>query len=275
MNSEVKIIGIINVTPDSFSDGGRFLDPAAAAAAAQKLSAQGADIIEIGGDSTRPGSYCVGPEEEWRRIGGLVETLARHYQIAVDTHHASVAAKALAKGAVIINDVSAGSDREMFDVLARSKAAYVMMYSRCLAPHSFGIQSSSDSLVAAMDFLGSRCEEAIAAGVRREQILVDPGMGAFISDNAEDSWRVVSRLAEVFSLGFPVVLGASRKGFLKQPEEAGPEDRDALSALCGYFAASVMPLNSSLYLRVHNVLLQRWFVRVLEKYTGEVILKCG
>ena len=266
MALDVKIVGIINVTPDSFSDGGQVLGVGDARKRALAMLDAGADVIEIGGDSTRPGSVCVGEEEEWARIGAIVEDLAPSHFISVDTHNASVAKRAVSFGVKMINDVSGGDDPEMFSVIASSECMYVLMFSRCHPPHCFLAQGSEDVVQAASDFFEERIEFALSAGILRSQIVLDPGMGAFLSDRKDDSWKMISRLSELSQLGYPLMLGASRKGFLKQEDESSIYDRDSLSALCGCLCANSLPEEAQLFLRVHDVLMQRRFLDVLESF---------
>lgn len=251
----IKLVGIINVTPDSFSDGGNSKE--AAIEHAENLIAEGAQVIDIGGDSTRPGSLCVGPEEEWNRIGDIISGLKKKVAISVDTHHAHVAEYALRAGAVIINDVSAGSDSEMFSIVARKRAGIILMYSRCPEPHFFGEDPDSDIVDLIKGFLISRIELALNAGVSEGQIILDPGMGAFLSSKSNDSWEVLKRLDEIAELGFPIMLGISRKGFLKGGNETSPKDRDKASAEAAIFAISQMKRRVPIYLRVHNVAIHR------------------
>ncbi|MCB0329998.1 MAG: dihydropteroate synthase [Bdellovibrionales bacterium] len=267
----VELVGVLNVTPDSFSDGGLFVDPEKALAHVHLLVNEGASMIDIGGDSTRPGSQCVGPIEEWRRIEPVLESCRQVAPFAVDTHHSEVAHLALRAGATMINDVMAGFDPEMFSVIAdSSNAKYVMMYSRSKHPHDFSRQSVSsladgDILERIKSFFYEKIELALTAGVSESQLVLDPGMGGFISSDPEDSWRVIRNFRELLSFRLPLYLGASRKGFLKLPLEADPKERDVLSAYIGRLvAASVArePVNfePKLYIRVHSIATQKAFL---------------
>lgn len=260
----IRLVGVLNVTPDSFSDGGTFLDPAAAIRRAEELARDGASLVEIGGDSTRPGSTCVGASEEWRRIEPVVRALAPQMPLAIDTHHAEVAARALDLGAALINDVTAGSDPAMFATVASRQKPIVLMFSRCSPPHLFGPQPAGDIVNAINRFLDDRSTRAEAAGVPAECIIRDTGLGAFVSPEPETSWAILQRYDEIVAGGGGLMLGSSRKGFLKGPNEDSPADRDHASAMTGVQAAirrSGLP--GPLFIRTHNVALQRDLLAVL------------
>jgi dihydropteroate synthase len=262
-----KIVGVLNVTPDSFSDGGEFLDPAKAHARALAMQGAGADVIEVGGDSSRPGSICTGPAEEWRRIAPVLSLLGGKSgaEISVDTHHAEVAAKAIAAGADYINDISGGGDPEMFPLVASHPVQLILMYSRCPSPHQFPSAPHGDTVLRIIEWLSARRAAAIAAGVAAERIILDPGMGAFIHEDPSVSWDLISRFGELAVLGAPLMLGASRKGFLKTAGENGPADRDGISALVAVRVRDLLAASgryrSPLFIRAHNVELHREHLR--------------
>lgn len=263
------VVGILNVTPDSFSDGGSFLDPAQAIMHAHALREQGADIIEIGGDSTRSGSCCVGPHEEWRRVGEVVRALAAQMPVAVDTHHHTVASQALAAGAVMINDISCGHDRQLLAAVASSQAKLTMMFSRCPAPHDFTHLEQplvGDVVLVARQGLKAARDRAVECGIDSERLVLDPGMGAFISAEPEHSWALLGRFGEFAELGCALMLGVSRKGFLKQPAEQAVLERDPHSALCAALLAN--RISTSLYIRTHNPALTRQFFNVYSRLAG-------
>lgn len=253
MTAQYKIVGILNVTPDSFSDGGKFFSGPSALIHAKQLQEQGADIIEIGGDSTRPGSVCVGLEEEWRRLEPVLNGLPEGVVVSVDTHHASTAERALESGASIINDISAGHDPRMFEVVAQHAARIVLMYSRLAAPHAFADEKSGDIVALASDFLLNKVELALAAGIKRENIILDPGMGAFISTTPQRSFELLTRFSELQNLGFPLMLGVSRKKFLKREGESSVAERDHLSAQWSKTVLDALPSSQVVYIRAHNV----------------------
>ena len=256
----MRLIGILNTTPDSFSDGGKYFELESAIQHAESMIAAGADIIDIGGDSTRPGSDCVGPKLEQERVLELVNQVTKLATVSVDTHFASTAAAALQCGAKIINDVSAGHDPEMFSVLASSDAKMILMHSACSAPHVFDYfkQLTTDNVVDEIRrFFDTRVNLALKAGLNETQLILDPGMGAFISRDPAVSWQMLKHFGNLSSNGLPLVLGASRKGFLKLANEVYVEERDALSAVAACLAAKSCDWCFPHYLRVHNVALHR------------------
>ncbi|MCI5065120.1 dihydropteroate synthase [bacterium] len=265
LSSSRHIVGILNATPDSFSDGGNFLTPEDALSHVEKLIRDGAALIDIGADSTRPGSQCVGAEEEIRRLRPILSVLPQGTPFAVDTHHARTAAFALEHGAVMVNDVSAGSDPEMFSVLAGSGASLVLMFSRCQVPHEFGEDPPSDIIPVLKRFFRERAEQAERSGVHRSQLLFDPGMGAFVSSNPRTSWTIIEHFHELGALiregdGRALYFGCSRKGFLRFAAEQSIEERDLTSALLGFAISERLPPHIPLYLRVHNAAIHSQFL---------------
>ncbi len=246
------LAGILNVTPDSFSDGGEYNSFEKALKQAKLLHAQGAEIIDIGADSTRPGSVCCGEKEEWRRLEGLVEMISEFCVVSVDTHSAVTANKSILKGARLINDISSGGDSDMFSVIADSDSKIILTYTRCNKVHEFSIPPSGDLIINIKNFFLERINKAFSKGVKTSQIILDPGMGAFLSDNKNDSWELLRRIDELSIFKFPFMLGISRKGFLKSDTENNASGRDLASA----FSAAVVLQNCKInfkYLRVHNV----------------------
>ncbi|QCC78795.1 dihydropteroate synthase [Nocardioides daphniae] len=208
-------MGIVNVTPDSFSDGGRWASTDLALEHATTLLADGADLLDVGGESTRPGATRPVPAEELDRVVPVITELARRgVAVSVDTMRAEVAAAAVAAGAVVVNDVSGGlSDPEILDVVAQTGAVYVAMHWRA---HSERMQEFTHYpegvVVGVRRELAARVEAALAAGVREEQLVLDPGLG--FAKTADQNWELTAGLDAVESLGFPVLVGASRKSFL-------------------------------------------------------------
>lgn len=215
-DSRAAIMGILNVTPDSFSDGGRYLDPSAALAHARAMVAAGADLIDVGGESTRPNSRRIGADEEWGRIGSVVEALAGDgIVVSVDTLHASTARAAAKAGAAIINDVSGGRwDPEMNAVVADSGCAYVVQRYRAL-PGMPGesFDYGQDLVGSIVDRLLTQVGDARDAGVTPDKIVVDPGLGFSLAN--DQCWQILSELPRLTSSGYPVLIGASRKRFVK------------------------------------------------------------
>jgi dihydropteroate synthase len=222
-------MGIVNVTPDSFSDGGRFIRADAAVAHALALAGEGADILDIGGESTRPGAEPVAVEEELRRvlpvIEGIVEasaSLPTRPQISIDTSKAEVAAAALGAGASLVNDVSAfRADPEMAAVVAGADADCCLMHMLGEPRTMQDDPRYGDVVDEVREFLGERLAFALDAGVQRERIMLDPGIG--FGKTERHNLELLRRLEELVALGRPVVIGTSRKGFLGRIVEWGGE----------------------------------------------------
>lgn len=230
----VKIWGILNVTPDSFSDGGRFLDPDAALAHALALADDGADVLDIGGESTRPGAAPVGEPEEIERVVPVIERIraARpDLEISIDTRHAAVADAALAAGAGIVNDVSGAADPGMLGVVARHGAGLVLMHMRG-TPQTMQADPVYDDVTAEVAaYLTSRAEAAIAAGADGARLWIDPGIG--FGKTLDHNLALLRELEGLVRLGRPVLLGASRKAFLGTlTGRAEPAERVAGSLAC-------------------------------------------
>ncbi len=233
------VVGVLNVTPDSFSDGGAWLDVDAAVARGHRMIRDGADIIDVGGESTRPGAVPLTANQEWDRIGAVVKALAQtSTPISVDTYHADTARKAIEAGASIINDVTGGAgDPAMFSTIAALGCVYVLQHTRG-TPQTMNSLARYDSVaddVAAE--LRVSIDRAVALGVNRANIIVDPGFG-FAKDN-DHNWDLAAHLDAVEALGQPMLVGVSRKRFLADVVDAGagPVERDdATAALTAYFA---------------------------------------
>jgi dihydropteroate synthase len=208
------VMGVLNVTPDSFSDGGRYLDPAVAVDHGRALVAEGADLVDVGGESTRPGATRPSPEEEEDRVLPVVRALAGDgVLVSVDTMRASVASAAVEAGAVLVNDVSGGlADEAMLSTVAALDVAYVLMHWRA---HSTQMQRFTDygDVVADVSAeLRERLDAAAQAGVRPERVAVDPGIG--FSKTADQNWDVLAGMERLHDLGHPVLIATSRKRFL-------------------------------------------------------------
>lgn len=250
-----QVMGIINVTPDSFSDGGRFLDVDAAVRRGLELMRDGADLLDIGGESTRPGAQRVSAAEEIARVIPVVEALARDgLPVSVDTMRASVAQRAVEAGAVVVNDVSGGlADPRMLPFLAEADVTCVLMHWRA---HSTRMDDFCyyDSVVDDVCAeLRRRVDSALDAGVRPERIILDPGLG--FAKNSAQSWELLSSLGKLRDLGFPLLVGASRKRFLAEVATYGrrdpdvPADRDEASDAVAALAAA----GGAWGVRVHSV----------------------
>jgi dihydropteroate synthase len=209
-----RVMGVVNVTPDSFSDGGRFLDPKEAVAHAERLVSEGADLIDVGGESTRPGATPVSPEAEWRRVEPVIRGLADRLSvpISIDTRHPEVAASAVGAGADVVNDVEGLRSEAMRRVVARTGAAVVVMHMRGTPATMQSDLTYADVRDEVYRWLAERTDAAVAEGIAPERLLVDPGLG--FGKSAEQSLELLAHAGEFRSLGYPVVLGASRKSFL-------------------------------------------------------------
>ena len=264
------VMGVVNVTPDSFSDGGRWFEPRSAVAHGLELVAQGADILDVGGESTRPGARRVPVDEERRRVLPVIRELASAGAVvSVDTTRAVVAAEAVEAGAHIINDVSGGlADPRMHDVVARTGAVYVAMHWRGHADVMDSLAIYDDVVTDVRDELAQRLAGVLAAGGRPEQVVLDPGLG--FAKPGSDNWPLLAHLEVLQGLGRPVLVGASRKRFLGRllappgAEPVPPPERDlataAVSALCA--------LQGVWCVRVHDVTGSADAVRVAAAWSG-------
>ena len=227
VHARVLIMGVLNVTPDSFSDGGRYRGVDAAVARAEAMEAEGADLLDIGGESSRPGASPVSLDEELSRVLPVVAALAGRIRIpiSVDTTKAEVARQALDAGAAVINDISAlRGDPEMADVVARSRAGLILMHMQG-TPATMQDQPASVAAVEeVVDFLQARVEAAMAAGIDPEQIAVDPGLG--FGKTGEQSLALMGGLSALLALGRPVVFGPSRKSFVGAVLERPVHERE-------------------------------------------------
>ena len=257
----IRLMGVLNVTPDSFSDGGRFLDVGAAVEHGRELIRQGADIVDIGGESTRPGAEPVSAEEELARVAPVIEGLAGRPEgvgISIDTSKAEVARAAIEAGADFVNDVSAlRADPAMAELVAASGAECCLMH-MLGEPRTMqrgGGPQYGDVVEEVGAFLSERLEFAVGAGVARERILLDPGIG--FGKTVEHNLELLRRLDELCALGAPIVIGSSRKGFIGrvtadargQDEPVGMSER-----LAGTIATNVLALErGARVFRVHDV----------------------
>ena len=215
------VMGILNVTPDSFADGGRHNDFEAAVARGLEMIAEGVDIIDIGGESTRPGAERVTEEEEISRTVPVIKELAKYgTTISIDTMRANTAEAAVKAGASIINDVSAGlADGAMLQTAGRLKVSYIAMHWR---GHSKDMNSKAvygDVVSEVISELNERIEAALDAGIQKDKLIIDPGIG--FAKDAEHNWAIIDSIDRFVSMGYPVLVGASRKRFLggESPDE--------------------------------------------------------
>lgn len=250
LSARTLVMGVLNVTPDSFSDGGRYLDPDAAIARGRKLLAEGADLLDLGAESTRPGAAAVPAAEQVRRLEPVVKALLSEpgAVLSVDTRSAEVAARALEWGAHAVNDVSALGDPDMAAAVAPSGAGLVLMHMRG-TPATMQSDLRYDDVVAEVAaYLRRRLAAAEAAGIAAERVALDPGIG--FGKSAEQSLRLLARTDDLAALGRPLLVGASRKSFLARLLGDAPADRRLEASLA---AAALAAFLGARILRVHDV----------------------
>ena len=249
--SDFRIMGVVNVTPDSFSDGGRYFDAGAAIGHGLALEAEGAAILDVGGESTRPGAAPVAEDEELRRVIPVIEGLiaaGSGAQISIDTSKSGVAARALAAGATLVNDVTAlRGDPKMAGVVANAGAACCLMH-MLGDPRTMQRDPHYDDVVGDIKaFLEERTAAAVAAGIALERILLDPGIG--FGKTVEHNLELIRRLNELVALGPPVVIGTSRKSFLGRLTGREVDDRVAATIATNVLAYE----RGARVFRVHDV----------------------
>ncbi len=274
MSSTPVLMGVVNVTPDSFSDGGRWLEADAAIAHGRALLADGADILDIGGESTRPGATRPLVEEELDRVVPVISALAGSGAVvSVDTMRAEVAEAALAAGATIVNDVSGGlADPRMLEVVAAAGATYVAMHWRAHADHmtDFAVYDGPGGVVTAVrDELAERVSAALAAGIAPDRLVVDPGLG--FAKGAGHNWALLRHLDVIEGLGHRVLVGASRKSFLgRLLAGADGTPRPVGERVHADTALAVLLAQRGVWgLRVHDVGAVRDALRVVERIEQE------
>lgn len=250
------VMGVLNVTSDSFSDGGKYLDRDAAVAHGVELFRHGADIIDVGGESTRPGATRVDPSVEAGRVAPIVEALvAEGVPVSVDTMRAAVAAAAIDAGAAVVNDVSGGrADADMARVLADAGIPWILMHWRSAADyvHTGAAAQYVDVVADVRAELMTQVDAAVAAGVDSSKLVLDPGLG--FAKNSDHNWKLLAALPEFVGSGFPILVGASRKRFLGDllADDAGirpPDGREVATAVISALAAT----RGAWGVRVHDV----------------------
>lgn len=264
------VMGVVNVTPDSFSDGGRWFDTTAAVKHGLALAGEGADLVDVGGESTRPGATRVDEAEELKRVVPVVKGLASEgVAVSVDTMCASVAERALAVGATLVNDVSGGlADLAMIPVVAEAGAPFVVMHWRGFLEGGNVKGVYEDVVSEVVNELHARVEAVLEGGVAADRVVVDPGLG--FSKNAEHDLTLLAHLDRLHSLGYPLLVAASRKRFLGRvlagPEAAPPpaRERDAATAAVSALAAQ----QGAWAVRVHEVRATADAVRVARAIEG-------
>ncbi|MFD7444293.1 dihydropteroate synthase [Streptomyces sp. NPDC059909] len=264
------VMGVVNVTPDSFSDGGRWFDTTAAVKHGLDLVAEGADLIDVGGESTRPGATRVDEDEELRRVLPVVRGLAAEgVPVSVDTMRASVAAQAVTAGAVLVNDVSGGlADPDMVPAVASAEVPFVVMHWRGFSEDMNSRAAYEDVVGEVVAELRERMDAVVAGGVAAERIVIDPGLG--FAKQAEHDLALVAHLADLRALGRPLLVAASRKRFLGRVLAEGAatpppaRERDAATAAVSAIAAH----EGAWAVRVHEVRATADAVRVARAVEG-------
>ncbi len=257
----VLVMGILNVTPDSFSDGGHFLDPQRALAHVEHMVSEGADLVDIGAESTRPGSMPIDEQEELRRLKPVLEVIGKRATVplSIDTRKAGVAERAIDWGAVLINDISAlEHDPGMGRVIARTKAGVVLMHMRG-TPQDMQQHCQYDNVVDEVrEYLASRMKQAEEIGITREQMLIDPGIG--FAKNAQQNLSLLKGLGSLQELGRPVLVGVSNKSFIGTVT-GQPVDQRVMGTAAAVAAAV---LGGARIIRAHHVRSIREVVRMSE-----------
>ncbi|MSZ44103.1 MAG: dihydropteroate synthase [Actinobacteria bacterium] len=259
-------MGVLNVTPDSFSDGGDFIRLEAALDHARVLQIAGADIIDIGGESTRPGAKRVTLTEEQARVLPVIEAIVAELgaKVSIDTMNAETARLAVAAGASIINDVSGGlADPDMFKVAADTGATIIISHWRGFSDQMDTLATYDDVAAEVAAELKLRVDAALATGIKQSQIVIDPGLG--FAKDMQQNWKLVARLDKLEQLGYPILVGASRKRFIAgviepdEPTEVSNERRDLATAVL-----TALLLQRKIWgVRVHNVLATTDAIRVV------------
>lgn len=268
------LMGIVNVTPDSFSDGGSYLDPAQAVQHGMDLASQGADLLDIGGESTRPGSAPVSAKEEANRVVPVIKGLRKELPdiiLSIDTTKASVAHLAVEAGVDIVNDVSAGTqDPEMFNLVASSDVGYILMHMQGTPQSMQQNPAYRDVVSEVISFLQDRLNKAIAAGIAKDRLAIDPGIG--FGKTLEHNLALLSELSAFTQFGHPLLLGVSRKRWIGELTGQSVEHRLA-GSLAG--AAACIERGAHL-LRVHDVAETKDLIRVLDRIRhGETSEDCN
>jgi len=257
-------MGIINVTPDSFSDGGKYFEQGNAVKLGIDMIEDGVDIIDIGGESTRPGSDPVSEEEELKRVIPVIEEIRKQKPdsiISIDTTKSKVAEQALKSGASLVNDISGGNfDEDMFKVVKDFNAAVIIMHTKG-KPKSMQESPHYDEVVSEVyDYLAVQSEKAINTGISK--IIVDPGIG--FGKGIEDNLNLIERLEDFISLGFPILIGLSRKSFIGNILNLPVEERDDITNALNSFALS----RGAMIIRTHNFKMGVQTCKMFNRFSG-------
>jgi dihydropteroate synthase len=262
------LMGVVNVTPDSFSDGGLFGATDAAIAHARELMDAGADILDIGGESTRPGANPIDVETEWARIGPVIEAIAgearqRHRLISIDTRHAETMARSLKAGATMINDITALDDPASREVLAGYDVPVILMHMQG-EPQSMQLNPTYDDVISEVCAeLSRKCERAIASGIDGSRLWLDPGLG--FGKTLEHNLALLDATPKLRSLGYPVLIGASRKSFIAGVDRNGPAADRVGGSVAAALAAAARGADA---VRVHDLVETRQALAVWSAVEG-------
>ena len=246
------VVGVLNVTPDSFSDGGKFLEKDIAINQAKKLISEGADLIDIGGESTKPGANQISIDEEIKRVIPVIQELKKeNILISIDTMKHQVATAAVEAGAIIVNDVSGGlADEKMFETAGKLNVPYVLMHWRGHSKSMDDLAKYNNVTQEVISELNSQVKKAIDQGIKKEKIVLDPGLG--FAKNPEHNWQILKDINKLNELNFPIYIGASRKRFLAPfsliKDSSNLEDRDLATSVITTYSA----LNHAWAVRVHD-----------------------
>ena len=258
LGGQTRIMGILNITPDSFSDGGRYFSPEVALAHAEQMVAEGADIIDIGGESTRPFSEPVSVEEECRRVVPVIEKLAGRMAVpvSIDTTKAAVARQAIAAGAAMVNDISAlRLDPELGRVIAESNVPVILMHMKGMPADMQVAPTYTDLIGEICDFLGQAIERAESAGIERAKMIIDPGIG--FGKTVAHNLCLIQQLGDFHQLEQPILIGSSRKAFIRKilspPESDDRSPMDPLIETGSQAAVAAAIMNGAQIVRVHDV----------------------
>jgi dihydropteroate synthase len=242
-------MGVLNVTPDSFSDGGRFFDPEAAVEHGVRMAAEGADLIDVGGESTRPGAEAVAPEEERDRVVPVIKRLSAELDVpvSIDTRKPSVAAAAVEAGATVVNDISGARDPQMLEVVRDAGAGLVLMHMRGEPATMQEFTDYADVVAEVRDQLRGRVDAAVQAGIHPDHVVVDPGIG--FSKTPDQNLVLLRDVRALFELGRPVLVGPSRKSFIGKVLDLEVDERlEGTAAAVAWLVAQGVHL-----VRVHDV----------------------
>lgn len=253
MEQEIRtrIVGIINLTPDSFSDGGKYVGPDSAIAHMEKLVEQGADVLDIGAESTRPGARSLDTIEEWERLQPVLAVAKNRFPltpISVDTRNAATAARAIDSGVDWINDVNGGKDKQMLEVLRSASCKYVVMHSLTVpADPEIVLPEGVDAATTIRSWAERRMQELYDAGIAPERVILDPGIG--FGKTAEQSWNILRGVPSLMDLPAPLLIGHSRKSFFKAATERDAAERDMET----HMVSAWLVRHRVPFLRVHDV----------------------